>query len=83
MRCDHTLLAQGDIEAQLRELTDGDLPTVVFDAIGSAAGRCPKLAGSWVRDSPHRNGVVLCAETCYGAHGAPDAKRPSEPTSPE
>ena len=35
MGCDHTLVAQGDIEAQLRELTDGDLPNVVFDATGS------------------------------------------------
>ena len=35
MHCDHTLVAQGDIVAQLRDLTDGDLPNVVFDATGS------------------------------------------------
>ena len=35
MSCDHTLVARGDIDGQLRELTGGDLPNVVFDATGS------------------------------------------------
>ena len=35
MHCDHTLMAQGDIAGQLRELNGGELPNVVFDATGS------------------------------------------------
>ena len=32
MNCDHTLVARGDLDGQLRELTGGDLANVVFDA---------------------------------------------------
>lgn len=35
MGCDHTLTAHGDVAGQLRDLTGGDLPNVVFDATGS------------------------------------------------